>query len=95
MKRHLNGILEAIKSGINSAVVEGLNKQDPYCIQAFIWIQSTGIQGYDHISCGMRIEVTPGELKRTIFINFNFTNKVGLPHVLYGSIFNCEQNVTR
>ena len=27
MKRHLNGILEAIKSGINSAVVEGLNNK--------------------------------------------------------------------
>ena len=27
LKRHLNGILEAIKSGINSAVVEGLNNK--------------------------------------------------------------------
>ena len=27
MKRHINGILEAIKSGINSAVVEGLNNK--------------------------------------------------------------------
>ena len=27
LKRHLNGILEAIKSGINSAVVEGLNNR--------------------------------------------------------------------
>jgi transposase len=25
MKRHIEGILEAIRSGINSAVVEGLN----------------------------------------------------------------------
>ena len=27
LKRHFNGILEAIKSGINSAVVEGLNNK--------------------------------------------------------------------
>ena len=27
MKRHLNGILKAIKSGINSDVVEGLNNK--------------------------------------------------------------------
>ena len=27
LKRHLNGIPEAIKSGINSAVVEGLNNK--------------------------------------------------------------------
>ena len=27
MKRHLNGIMEAIRSGINSAVVEGLDNK--------------------------------------------------------------------
>ena len=27
LKRHINGILEAIQSGINSAVVEGLNNK--------------------------------------------------------------------
>ncbi len=59
IKRHLNGILEAIKSGINSAVMEGLNKQDPYCIQAIPWLQGTEIQRYNHISGGGRIEVTP------------------------------------
>ena len=29
MKRHIDGILEAIGSGINSAVAEGLNKKIP------------------------------------------------------------------
>ncbi len=37
--------------------------------QAFIWFQGPGIQRYDHISGGRRIEVTPRMLKRSENIN--------------------------
>ncbi|HKJ96486.1 MAG TPA: ISL3 family transposase [Thermoplasmataceae archaeon] len=39
MWRHMEGILEAIRSGISSGIVEGLKKQDPYRIQAVLWLQ--------------------------------------------------------
>jgi transposase len=67
MKTHFDGIMEAIGSGINSGCRGRPEQQDPHSIQAFVRIQGSGVQGYDHLSGGRRAKVTHNKLKRTIF----------------------------
>ena len=54
IKRHLAGIIKAIKSGINSAVVEGLNNMIRTAFKRFYGSQGSGIRGHNHIFCGRR-----------------------------------------
>lgn len=53
----------AIKSGINSTVVEGLNNKIRTAFKRSYGFKASGLQGHDHISCGRRIEITPRMLK--------------------------------
>lgn len=66
IKINLDGILEAIGSTINSAVVEAFNNKISTAFKRFHGFKAGG---YNHISCCSWIEVTSRMLKRSfIFI---------------------------
>ncbi len=59
MKRHLDGIMEAIRSGINSAVVEGSNNKIRTAFKRSYWIKANGYRGMINYLVGVGLKLPP------------------------------------